>query len=132
MGRQRAIVAVLILAALGGAVAWWRAPPPPPGVPCPEGAVALGADGVARCGAGRALPAGQALTLGQKFDCNAATEAELALVPGVGAAVARAIVEARGPGFRDWAQVDAVPGVGETRLQALQAACELRVADAGL
>jgi competence protein ComEA len=131
--RPRAIAVVVALAAALGAFGLWRPAPAAAPDTCPDGgARRLDADGVARCGPGAELPPGQALTLGATFDCNAASEAELALVPGVGAAVARALVAARDGGFTSWEQVDAVPGVGPARLLALQAACELRWVDAGL
>lgn len=133
MTRPRAIAVVIALAGALGAFALWRPGAPPAPSTCPDGgAPRLAADGVARCGEGRELPPGQALTLGHRFDCNAATEADFALVPGVGAAVAKALVEARDGGFSGWDEVDAVPGVGSARLLALQAACEFRWADAGL
>lgn len=133
MSRPRAIAVVLALAGLVGLVAAWRWPVPAPALACPDGGpVQLGADGVASCAKGAALPAGQALTLGQKFDCNTATEEDLALVPGIGAALAHQIVVARDGGAVDWAQLDAVPGVGVTRLKALQAACDIHVGDAGV
>ncbi len=133
MSRARAIAVVLALAGLLGLSAVWRWPVASPALDCPDGGpVQLGADGVASCAAGAPLPAGQALTLRQKFDCNTATEAELALVPGIGPSLARELVAARDGGFVDWEQLDAVPGVGPTRLKALQAACDIRVGDAGL
>ncbi len=133
MNRPQAIAVVLALAALLGVFAWWRAPVVAPSLTCADGGpVQLGADGVASCVAGARLPAGQALTLGQKFDCNTATAQELALVPGIGPSLARELVAARDGGFRDWAQIDAVPGVGDARLTALQAACDIRSGDAGL
>ena len=133
MSRPRAIAVVLALAGLLGLGAVWRRPVASPALACPDGGpLLLGADGVAGCAPGSPLPAGQALTLRQKFDCNTATEAELALVPGIGASLAHELVAAREGGFVDWGQVDAVPGVGVTRLKALQAACDMRVGDAGL
>ena len=133
MSRPRAIAVVLALAGLLGLVAVWRWPVAAPAFPCPDGGpLQLGAGGVASCEPGAPLPAGQALTLGQKFDCNTATEADLALVPGIGAALAHELIAARDAGFVDWRQLDAVPGVGVTRLKALQTACDIRVGDAGL
>lgn len=133
MSRPQAIAVVLAAAGLLGLLAVWRAPLASPSLACPDGGpVQLGPDGVASCQAGLALPAGQALTLRQKFDCNTATEADFALVPGLGPSLARELVAARDGGFVSWAQIDAVPGVGETRLNALQAACDIRVTDAGV
>ena len=133
MSRPRAIV---LVAACMGMLGWWLGSPPvalQPLRPCPDGGrYALSQDGVAQCGSGRELPAGQALTLGQKFDCNQASTADFELLPGVGASLARELVAARGAGFQSWAQIDAVAGVGVARLATLQAACEIRVTDAGL
>jgi hypothetical protein len=133
MSRPQAIVVVLAAAGVLGLVAAWRAPLRSPPLECPDGgALQLGPDGVAGCAPGRPLPAGQALTLHQKFDCNTATEADFALVPGVGPSLAHALVSARDGGFANWTEIDAVSGVGETRLIALQAACEIRVMDGGV
>ena len=127
MSRPTAIAVVLLIAGIAGLIAWWRVPPPPL-TSCPDGGVfSLGADGVARCDEGSPLPAGQAMTLKQKFDCNTATADDFALVPGVGASVAEEIVAARPDGgFTDWQQLDAIAGVGPARLIALQAACEFK------
>lgn len=133
MNRPQAVAAVLLVAGALGLFAWWRAPSLHRDLDCPDGGlVHLGADGVATCGAGAALPAGQALTLKQKFDCNTATAEDFALVPGIGLSLATELVAARDAGFRDWEEVDAVPGVGQARLIALQSACDIRSADAGV
>lgn len=133
MGRPQAIAVVLAAAGLVGLFVAWRPSAGGSALACADGGqVALGPDGVARCAPGAPLPAGQALTLKQRFDCNTATEAELALVPGVGPALAHELVVARGSGFQTWAQVDAVNGVGAARLNALQAACDIRETDAGV
>lgn len=133
MSRPRAIAVVLALAGLLGLIAVGRWPVASPSLECPDGGpVQLGPDGVASCAPGAPLPAGQALTLKQKFDCNTATEADFALVPGVGPSLAHELVAARDGGFVSWDQIDAVSGVGETRLIALQAACDIRVMDAGV
>lgn len=132
MRRTRAIALVLLAAGGLGLVAAWPKSLASVSLDCDGGLPMLGADGVVGCHQGTALPAGQALTLRRKFDCNAASEADFALVPGVGAAVAKALVEARGTGFSGWNEVDAVPGVGGARLTALQAACDIRWDDAGV
>ncbi|MEW6431879.1 MAG: helix-hairpin-helix domain-containing protein [Myxococcota bacterium] len=124
---QRAL-AVVLLAALALAIAaWWRWPSSAPALDCPEEEVSLDAHGVARCGPGAPLPAGQKLTVGQPLDLNAASAADLALLPGVGPELARALVEERQRlgGFSTWEQVDAVPGVGPARLATLRGACAL-------
>ena len=133
MSRPQAIAVVLAAAGLLGLFAVWRAPIASPSLVCPDGgALQLGPDGVASCLPGTPLPAGQALTLRQKFDCNTATEADFALVPGVGPSLARELVAARDAGFLSWQEIDDVPGVGETRLNALKVACDIRSADAGV
>jgi competence protein ComEA len=87
-------------------------------------------DGVAVCGEGAPPTGAQALALGLKLDLNAATEAELAQLPGVGRTLARKLVEAREAQgrFSNWQEVDAVSGVGAAKLEALQAVTELREA----
>ncbi|PZR07112.1 MAG: competence protein ComE [Archangium gephyra] len=133
MHRSRAIVIVVAMAAIVGAFAWWRPSAPAAPTRCPDGApLRLGADGVATCGAGAPMPPAKSLTLRQKFDCNTATERELAMIPGVGPHVANELVKARGTGFTSWEQIDAVPGVGDQRLLTLQAACEIRLVDSGV
>jgi competence protein ComEA len=134
MTRPAAIAVVLLVAGIAGVIAWWRVEPPPFPALCPDGGpFVLGADGVARCGEGAPLPPGQALTLGQKFDCNRATAADFALLPGFGSQVAADLVGARPDGgFTSWDEIDAVTGIGPARLNSLQAACELSVRDAGV
>ncbi len=134
MNRQRALAIVLVVIAVLAVAAWWRSPNPGLDATCPDGGVlALGEDGVARCGEGRVLPAGQAMTARQHFDCNTASADEIALVPGVGRALAEEIVARRGDaGFTSWDEVDAIAGVGAARLNALQAVCDIHWVDAGL
>jgi competence protein ComEA len=120
--------AALGLMALGGVVRW-RWPDPAPALTCAPAAVRF-QDGVAVCGEGAPPNGTQALALGLKMDLNAASEEELARVPGVGRSLARKLVEARAAHgrFSSWDQVDAVSGVGAAKLQTLQAATELREA----
>lgn len=133
MSRPRAIAIVLAAAGLLGLAAVWRWPVASPSLACPDGGpVQLGSDGVASCAPGAELPAGQALTLKQKFDCNKASEEDFALIPGVGPSLAHDLVAARDGGFVSWEQIDAISGVGPTRLIALQAACDIRDVDAGV
>jgi competence protein ComEA len=120
--------ATLGLMALGG-VARWRWPSPAPALPCESASVRF-RDGVATCGEGEKPTSAQALALGLKLDINAASEEELARLPGVGRSLARKLVEARQAQgrFGSWQQVDAVSGVGAAKLETLQAATELREA----
>ncbi len=95
---------------------------------CPPAQVHLDAHGVAHCGPGAPLPASQALTLGQKADLNAIGADELARLPGVGESLAEAIVKRRSElgRFETFEQVDAVPGVGPAKLEALKQMVEIR------
>jgi competence protein ComEA len=120
--------ATLGLVALGGvARVWW--PSSAPALDCEPSAVRI-RDGVAVCGEGAPPGGAQALALGLKLDLNAASEEELARLPGVGRSLAGKLVEARQARgrFTSWEEVDEVPGVGAARLEALQAVMELREA----
>jgi competence protein ComEA len=67
--------------------------------------------------------------VGLKLDLNQATEQELTLLPGVGPSLARSLVRGREEkpgGYRSWDEVDAVGGVGPSKLEVLQAAAEIR------
>jgi competence protein ComEA len=130
--------AALAAAALGvmglGVVARLRWPDSAPALDCAPEVVRIGTDGVATCGEGLPPSGAQALALGRRLDLNTATPEELALLPGVGPALARRLVEARedGGGFESWDDVDAVPGVGAAKLQTLRAATVLGASpDAG-
>lgn len=127
------LVALAILAAVGLA-SWWRWPASQPALDCPVDLVFLDDAGVARCGAPGALPAGQALTIGQKVPFDRLTADDLAILPGIGPSLARQIIEvreARGR-FCSWDEVDAIEGVGPARLDALQRLAEIPRCDAGL
>jgi competence protein ComEA len=133
-GRTAALAAVALGVMGLGAVARLQWPDSAPALDCAPEAVRLRADGVATCGDGLAPSGAQALALGRRLDLNSATVEELALLPGVGPALARRIVEARESTgrFATWDAVDAVPGVGAAKLQTLQAATWLGAAsDAG-
>lgn len=128
-------LAVLLLLVLGfgtAAALWW--PDSRPALDCAPGDIRwtdAGTSLVAVCAPGTprgAVPPGQALTVGAKLDLNRATEAELAVIPGVGPALARTLVEERAKlgGFASWEQVDEVRGVGPSKLEALESATELR------
>lgn len=88
--------------------------------------------GLATCGPGTVPTGAQALALGLKLDLNAASESDLALLPGVGRDLARRLVEAREERgrFVSWEDVDAVPGVGAAKLETLRAATVLDAAAA--
>jgi competence protein ComEA len=124
---QRALAVVLLAALAVAVLAWWRWPASASPLDCPDGQVFLDDAGVVRCGPGLPLPAGQALTVGQPINLNAATVDDLALLPGVGPELARALVDERQRlgHFTSWDQVDAVSGVGPARLETLQRACAL-------
>lgn len=130
MNRIRWSVVVLGVALVIGVLVWSRWPSSESALPCEPSLVGLDDAGIARCGAANALPAGQALTIGQKLDLNRCTAEELALVPGVGPSLAKRLVEARP--FTSWSQVDAVTGVGASRLETLQQSVQLGEFDAGL
>jgi competence protein ComEA len=118
--------AALGLMAVGG-LARWQWPRSAPALDCEPGAVRM-VEGVAVCGQGAPPTGPQALALGLKLDLNAASEAELAQLPGVGRSLARKLVEAREAQgrFTNWQEVDAVSGVGAAKLETLRAVTELR------
>ena len=120
-----AVAAVALAAGVGVYLAW---PSAKPALDCLPDQVHLGPDGVARCGPGAPLAAGARLTVGAPLDLNRATAEDLALLPGVGPALAKAIVEerTRRGGFKSWDEVDAVPGVGPARIDTLKTAVEIR------
>jgi len=133
-GRVGASAAVLVLL-LVGLAAWWRWPSSAPALDCLPGEVGADDTGALRCHGPKPLTAGQRRTLGLKLDLNAASADDLTLVPGVGPALAKAIVDRRQAlgHFASWDEVDAVPGVGAERLAALREASEITVsADAGV
>lgn len=127
-GRTRAVAIVASVVVGIGVLAFLRWPSSRPALDCPPSEVTLGPDGVARCGPGAPLPAGQKLTLGAPLDLNHASAADLAQLPGVGDRLAQAIIDERErlKGFRSWDQLDAVPGVGPAKLETLKAAVEIR------
>ena len=128
MNRTRA-VAVVAAAAIGlGLWVILNRPSSRSALDCPPDQVHLGPDGVARCGPGMPLPAGNKLTLGAPLDLNRSSVDDLAQLPGVGPSLAKAIVDERTRlgGFKTWDEVDAVPGVGPAKLATLKATVELR------
>jgi competence protein ComEA len=127
VSRTRAVALALLAVA---ALAAWRAftwPGPAAALDCAPGAIHLDPRGVAVCAPGAALPAGQVLTLGGQLVLATASAEELALIPGISRALAERLVEARTArgGFRSWAEVDQVQGVGPGRLARLQQYCLL-------
>ena len=126
-GGRTAALGVGILGALG--LGWWaqeRWPDSRAALDCPLERVrwvADGASGYARCELGGPLPPSARLALGMRLPLNRASETDLAKIPGVGPAAARALVQARP--FREWSEVDAVKGVGPARLRTLRQATEL-------
>ncbi len=115
---------------LCGVVAALKWPSSRPALDCPPEQVRWGESGVATCAAGPdgPVPPGQAMTLRRKLDLNRATAEELALVSGIGPALAGTLVRERlaHGGFSTWEEVDALPGFGASKLTALQQAFELR------
>ncbi|NBD09327.1 helix-hairpin-helix domain-containing protein [Corallococcus sp. c25j21] len=127
-GRTSALAALSLGLLALGFVARARWPESGPSLDCPPESVRLDAAGLATCGPGSVPTGAQALALGRKLDLNAASEAELALLPGVGRDLARRLVTARedqGGRFTSWDDVDAVPGVGAAKLETLRAATVL-------
>jgi competence protein ComEA len=124
----KGLAVLLGVVLVGGAVLALRWPSQRPVLDCPADQIHLDAQGVAHCGPGQPLPAGQKLSAGGKIDLNQATADELALISGIGPALAKALIDERTRlgKFTSWEQVDAVPGVGQAKLTALQSATELR------
>ena len=129
------VVAGLILLVVG-VVSWRRWPSQEPALPCASELVFLDDAGVARCGSSRStpLPAGQALTVGQKVPFSRLSADDLAVLPGIGPQLASEIIAARDArhGFCSWAEVDEVEGVGPSRLEALRQLAEIPDCDAGV
>jgi len=124
---RTAALSVAVLGSLGVGV--WnqgRWPDPDPTLACPPEHVRWSGEGAlahARCDLGRMPPPSVRVALGLRLSLNDAEEAELARLPGVGAAAAHALVQARP--FSRWEEVDAVKGVGPARLRRLQETTEL-------
>jgi len=97
-----------------------------PGVRCwnedaagPPGSRVEVVDGVERV---QPLVGAAALAIGARIDANTASAADLEAIPGIGPALATAIVEerARGGRFRSIDDVERVRGIGPVRLLALR------------
>ncbi len=127
-GRPRAVAAVAAVALAIGVATYVLWPSSHPALDCPPAQVHLDPDGIARCGPGAQLGAGARLTLGVPLDLNRATADDLALLPGVGPQLAKAIVDerTRRGSFKSWDEVDAIHGVGPARMATLKAAVEIR------
>lgn len=126
---RRAGVAVLLAGVIAaGLLLAQRWPRSEATLDCAPADVHLDDAGIARCAPGRPLSASQVLTAGGKIDLNRATEDDLAVVPGVGPKLAKALVDerARLGGFKSWDEVDRVFGVGDAKLDALKATAEIR------
>lgn len=136
MTRDGWLVVALVILGIAGVVSYWRWPSSAPALDCPADHVFLDDGGVARCGDGGAptLPAGQALTVGQKVPFSRLSAEDLAVLPGIGPQLAKEIIAARDArgGFCAWDEVDAVDGVGPARLEALRQLAEIPSCDAGL
>ncbi|NOK13748.1 helix-hairpin-helix domain-containing protein [Corallococcus exercitus] len=126
-GRTSALAALSLGLLALGFTARARWPDSRPSLDCPPEAVRLDPAGLATCGPGTVPTGSQALALGLKLDLNAASESELALLPGVGRDLAKRLVSAREAQgrFVSWENVDAVPGVGAAKLETLRAATVL-------
>ena len=126
--RQKGIAVLLVGVIAAGVLLALRWPRTEPALDCAPADVHLDDAGIARCGTGAPLSASQVLTAGGKIDLNRATEDDLAVVPGVGPKLAKALVEerARLGGFKSWDEVDRVSGVGDAKLDALKATAEIR------
>jgi DNA uptake protein ComE-like DNA-binding protein len=129
------VVAGLILLVIGVA-SWARWPSSAASLNCASEFVFLDDAGVARCGQVRTttLPAGQALTIGQKVPFSKLSADDLALLPGIGPQLAAEIIAAREErqGFCSWDEVDELEGVGPSRLAVLRQLAEIPDCDAGL
>jgi competence protein ComEA len=127
-------LALVLFAILGaGTVAALRGPSSEDALACAPSDVRWvdgGTRSLARCAPGAPageVPAAQAMTVGVKLDLNRMTEADLALVPGIGRSLARAIVEERKRlgRFHTWDEVDGVRGVGRAKVEVLQSLTKL-------
>jgi competence protein ComEA len=109
---------------LGRQSARWRTDPPPPivaavGAPAP---VPIAADAPSAPGPTPAAPARHAPALARRINLNTAPQAELELLPGVGPALAKRIIDhrtQRGP-FKRIDDLDDVKGIGPKKLAQLR------------
>jgi competence protein ComEA len=126
---------VILFAVIGsGIAAAWRWPSSEDALDCAPSEVRWTDGGVqliAACAPDAPLteaPAAQVMTVGLKLDLNRMSEADLALVPGIGPSLAKAVVAERMRlgRFRSWDEVDRVRGVGRTKVEVLQALTHLQ------
>jgi competence protein ComEA len=131
LGRTGAL-AIVGLGALGAGVgAWALWPSAKPSLDCALEDIRVDDAGTVVCAPGAPpspVAAGPGITLGIRLDLNRASADELALVQGIGPALAKALVDARqaSGGFKGWDEVDRVPGMGPSKLAALKAVAEIR------
>src|SRR5689334_20491710 len=93
---QTSILALMLMATALAASAYqgWRKRTAVP-FRCDHEALRIDGRGVIGCFEGAPLPAGARLTMGLKLNLNEAGAEELMLIPGIGPAFAKALVEAR-------------------------------------
>lgn len=113
---------------LGIAVRLYR-PGAPPLPDCAPEKMKAEQDGSLHCvtdGEGN-LSAAQRLGLGGKLSLNGVSVDELMLVQGIGPKLAETILNARPDGgFSNWDEVNAIPGIGPSKLLMLQKTTDLR------
>jgi competence ComEA-like helix-hairpin-helix protein len=86
-----------------------------------EAGGAAAARGEARAGTGGRAGAEASPGMGRRIDVNSADQAELELLPGIGPALAKRIIEARGQRrFTRVEDLDRVPGIGPKTLERLR------------
>jgi len=125
-GRQIRALGFLVLGALAAGTVGQRVRSPVATLDCEPSQVRWvghGASAHAGCGPGGRLPPSIAAALGLALPLNDAAEEDLARLPGIGREVARALVAARP--FHTWEDVDAVRGVGPSRLATLRSRTKL-------
>lgn len=118
--RRRALVLAALCTLVCGAGLLWRGGSPGmPPAPCAQPALV---GDVLVCDGSGAAPGARAWLAGARLDVNTATGRELEAIPGVGPALAGAIIEMRSArdGFTTWQELDDVPGIGPKTLAKLE------------